>query len=417
MTKYTEFSRQYEKFKAQALTLNLTRGKPSIDQIELSDELDGVLEGDFFSKDGSDTRNYGGLKGVPEARELGSHLLSIPSERVIAGGNSSLHLMYMVVELLAHRGLAGVPLLRNSNACAICPVPGYDRHFAMTEYLGFKMVNVSMSPEGPDMDAVEAMVRDDLSTSLLWCVPRHSNPTGYTFNDETVSRIAALPKLRRDNPDSPFYVLWDNAYAVHDFKEPSPKLANLDELAMSHGTQDRIIQFASTSKITFAGSGVGFIGSSKSLLADFERHLSMRTVGFDKVNQLRQARFLQNGNLLKAHMQQLAAIVRPKFELVQAVLDQELGNYNPPIATWTKPTGGYFISLDLLPGNANKVVAAAKDAGLALTPAGATFPYGKDPNDSNIRIAPTYASYDEVQIAVELLATCVQMVHASTSSS
>ena len=414
MTKHTEFSRQYEKFKSRGLTLNLTRGKPGTDQIQLSDDLDGAIGGNYFSVDGSDTRNYGGLKGIPEARELGSQLLGVPSERVIAGGNSSLHLMYMVVELLAHRGLLGVPLLRNSNARAVCPVPGYDRHFAMTEYLGFKMVNVSMHPEGPDMDTLEAMVQNDLNTSLLWCVPRHSNPTGYTFSDETVARIAALPNLRRDRPDHPFYVLWDNAYAVHDFKEPTPKLANLDELAMALGTEDRVIQFASTSKITFAGAGVGFVGSSTALLADFERHLGKRTVGFDKVNQLRQARFLQNGNRLKSHMEKHAAIIRPKFEFVQAVLAQELGKYDPPIAAWTEPTGGYFISLDVMPGNAKTVVAAAKDAGLALTPAGATFPYGTDPNDTNIRVAPTFASVDEVQIAVELLTTCIQMVHAST---
>lgn len=414
MTKPTEFSRHYERLKCQGLTLNLERGKPGHDQIQLSDGLDGVLEGNFFSLDGSDTRNYGGLRGIPEARELGAQLLGITSERVIAGGNSSLHLMSMMVELLAHRGLVGVPLLRNSNACAICPVPGYDRHFSMTDYLGFKMVNVSMHAEGPDMDAVEALVRNDLNTRLLWCVPRHSNPTGYTYSAETVSRVAALPNLRREQTEHPFYVLWDNAYAVHDFKEPTPKLANLDELAMAHGTEDRIIQFASTSKITFAGAGVGFVGSSKTLLDEFLRHVGKLTVGFDKVNQLRQARFLQQGKGLKAHMKKHAAIVGPKFEIAQSVLSEELGSLDTPIASWTKPTGGYFISLDVVPGQAKKVVAAAKEAGLSLTPAGATFPYGNDPNDANIRIAPTYASVDEVQAAMELLTTCVKLVHASS---
>ena len=414
MTNYSEYLSKYEEFKSQKLTLNLVRGKPGIDQIQLSNELDGVLDGNYFSEDGSDTRNYGGLRGIPEVRKLGACLLGVPKERVIAGGNSSLHLMYLVLELLAHRGLAGPPLLRNSNTSALCPVPGYDRHFDMTEYLGFKMVNVSMHPAGPDMDAIEALVRSDLNTSVLWCVPRHSNPTGYTYCDETVDRIAALPNLRRRHPDNPFYVLWDNAYAVHDFKEPIPKLANLDELANAHGTEDRILQFASTSKITFAGAGVGFVGSSSILLDDFEWHLGMRTVGFDKVNQLRQARFLQNGMALNTHMKKQAAIVGPKFEVAQNVLAQELGDFDPPIASWTEPTGGYFISLDVANGTAKTVVKVAKEAGLALTPAGATFPYGQDPNDANIRIAPTYASVDEVQIAMELLTTCIKLVHAST---
>ncbi|MCY3541203.1 MAG: aminotransferase class I/II-fold pyridoxal phosphate-dependent enzyme [Gammaproteobacteria bacterium] len=414
MTELTEFSRKYEEFKSRNLTLNLVRGKPGKDQIQLSNDLDGVLEGNYFSRDGTDTRNYGGLWGIPEARDLGACLLGVPSERVIAGGNSSLHLMYMALDLLAHRGLAGPPLLRNSKACGICPVPGYDRHFSMTEYLGFKMSNVPMQVHGPDMDAIEALVQNDINTSLLWCVPRHSNPTGYTYSDETVKRIAALPNLRRGRPESPFYVLWDNAYAVHDFKEPTPKLANLDELAIAQGTEDRIIQFASTSKITFAGAGVGFIGSSSTLLADFERHIGMRTVGFDKVNQLRQARFLQNGKGLQAHMKRQAAIIGPKFEIVQQVLTQELGNLDPQIASWTEPTGGYFISLNVPKGNAKRVVEVAKEAGLALTPAGATFPYGRDPDDANIRIAPTYASVDEVKIAMELLTTCVRLVHAST---
>ena len=414
MTRLTEFSRKYEEFKSRNLSLNLERGKPGSDQIQLSEDLDGVLEGNYISIDGTDTRNYGGLRGIPEARELGAVLLGIPSERVIAGGNSSLHLMYMALELLAHRGLAGPPLLRNSNASVICPVPGYDRHFSMTEYLGFTMLNVPMDASGPDMDAVEARVQNDINTSLLWCVPRHSNPTGCTYSDETVARIAALPNLRRGQPDNPFYVLWDNAYAVHDFKEPAPKLANLDELAAAQGTEDRIVQFASTSKITFAGAGVGFISSSSTLLADFEGHLGMRTVGFDKVNQLRQARFLQNGKGLSAHMKKQAAIIGPKFEVAQLVLAKELGNLDPQVASWTEPTGGYFISLDVPKGNAKRVVEVAKEAGLALTPAGATFPYGRDPNDANIRIAPTFASVDEVQIAMELLTTCVRLVHAST---
>lgn len=413
MTQRTEYLHQYEKFKSQGLTLNLERGKPGTEQIELSDGLDGILQGNYFTEDGTDTRNYGGLRGITEARELGAHLLNMPSERVIAGGNSSLHLMSMVVELLAYRGLGEVPLRRNSRARVICPVPGYDRHFSLTDYHGFEMLNVSMHPSGPDMDAIETLVQEDPNTCLLWCVPKHSNPTGHTFSDETVDRIAALPNLRRGQSDHPFYVLWDNAYTVHDFKEPVPRLANIDELAIAMGTEDKIIQFASTSKITFAGSGVGFVGASRTTIDRIVQHLSKCTVGFDKVNQLRQARFLLNGKGLKEHMKKHAAIVAPKFATVQHVLNQELGNLEPQMASWTDPTGGYFVSLEVSPGNAKSVVAAAKGAGLALTPAGATYPYGTDPNDSNIRIAPTFATLDEVETAMKLLTTCIKLVHAS----
>ncbi len=405
---------KYERLRQQSFSFNLVRGKPGSDQIALSNGLDGVLDGDYIAEDGTDTRNYGGLLGIPEARQLGSHLLDVPADRVIAGGNSSLHLMYITADLLVNRGLTNDPLGAQDNPTAICPVPGYDRHFALTDYLGVRMVNVGMDEQGPKMDEVEEMVKNDLSTCMIWCVPKHSNPTGCTYSDEAVKRIAALPNLRKDTPDHPFYVLWDNAYSVHDFEEPATVLSSLDVSAQRQGTEDFIIKFGSTSKITFAAAGVGFLGSSSKVIDAIEKNLSSMTVGFDKVNQLRQARFLQNGKRVSAHMKKHAEILRPKFRAVLGALESELGNLEG--IRWTQPTGGYFVSLDVTPGTASKVVSAAKAAGLALTPAGATFPYGHDPDDTNIRIAPTFASLAEVESAMEILTTCVKMVTRETST-
>ena len=408
MSQFSVLQDHYTRLQRHQLSLDLTRGKPATEQVQLCDRLDGILQGDYQSIDGTDTRNYGGLRGIPEARQLGSHLLNIPVERVIAGGNSSLQLMYIVVDHMLNRGLVGPALRDRKKNVAICPVPGYDRHFFLCNYFGFEMINVGMDENGPDMDVLEDLVRHDHSTSFLWCVPKHSNPSGCTYSKETINRLAALPNLRRDHPESPFYVLCDNAYAVHDFLDTAPTLPNLDERARYHGTQDRVVQFASTSKITFAGAGVSFIGSSEEILNDFQKALAAITVGFDKVNQLRHARFLNNGEGLTAHMQRHAEILRPKFAAVQQALESELGNLG--VADWTQPSGGYFVSLDVLPGMAKDVVSAAKECGLALTPAGATFPYGFDPEDKNIRIAPTFATLSQVAQAMEILTVCVRLV-------
>ncbi|MDE0645560.1 MAG: aminotransferase [Gammaproteobacteria bacterium] len=401
---------RYANLQSHQMSLDLTRGKPGTEQLDLCNGLDGVLEGDYTSLDGIDTRNYGGLRGIRDARLVGQRLLDIPEERVIAGGNSSLQLMYITVDQILNRGLVGSALKTRTKNIAICLVPGYDRHFHLCKYFGIEMVNAAMDENGPDMDYVETLVRDNPATSLLWCVPKHSNPTGCTFSDEVIDRLAALPKIREADPDNPFYVLCDNAYAVHDFLDSAQPLPNLDDRARYHGTQDRVIQFASTSKITFAGAGVGFIGGSEKVLAEFERAIGAISVGFDKVNQLRHARFLDYGSGVTAHMRKHAEILRPKFAAVQRALETELGNLG--VATWTQPTGGYFVSLDVPSGMAKKVVQAAKDCGLALTPAGATFPYGNDPDDKNIRIAPTYATLEQVEAAMEILTVCVKLVVA-----
>ncbi|MCY4144551.1 MAG: aminotransferase class I/II-fold pyridoxal phosphate-dependent enzyme [Gammaproteobacteria bacterium] len=410
MSELEQLQQRYEDLRAQGLSLNLTRGKPGAEQLDLSDDLDGILEGNYESDDGGDTRNYGGIRGIPEIREIGGHILGLDSSNVIAAGNSSLQLMYYLVDQLVSQGLAGPPLRSKPSITAICPVPGYDRHFTLTDRLGIEMVNVSMTDDGPNMDEVEELVRNELSTSFMWCVPKHSNPTGCTYSPSTVDRIAALPAIRNEKPDAPFYVLWDNAYALHDFADATAELESINERGLVHGTQDRIVQFGSTSKMTFAGGGVAFLGGSDAILDGFEQYLSAATVGFDKVNQLRHARFFRDEAGLRAHMSNHARILKPKFEAVQQGLTRELGNRG--IAKWTQPTGGYFVSLDVNSGLASKVVDLAQLAGLSLTPAGATFPYGNDPNDSNIRIAPTFATLEEVVAAIEILGVCVRLVAA-----
>ncbi len=402
--------REFEAVRARNLSLNLTRGKPSGAQVSLSDSLDGILEGDFICSDGMDARNYGGLRGIPECRNLGSYLTDYPAERVIAAGNSSLHLMYLVLETIVNAGLAGSSALRGSPCRAICPVPGYDRHFAATEYLGVEMICVDLNEDGPDMDQVEDLVKEDPTTSLLWCVPKHSNPTGCTYSDDVVERIAKLPLLRDDSPTSPFFVLWDNAYAAHDFSDKPVHLSSIHDCAVAAGTLDRIVAFASTSKITHAGAGVAFLASGDRVLNDLEARLSVMIIGFDKVNQLRHARFLPNRESLSEHMKKHAAIVRPLFEATETGLQERLGNTE--LATWTQPDGGYFVSLDVLPGLAKEVIALAGSAGLQLTAAGATYPYGKDPADANIRIAPTFASLEEVEAAISIVGMSVQLAAA-----
>ena len=402
--------REFAEVTARNLSLNLTRGKPSTAQVALSDSLDGILQGDFTCSDGMDARNYGGLRGIPECRELGSYLTDYPANLVIAGGNSSLQLMYLVLETIVHTGLAGSESLRGRPCKAICPVPGYDRHFAATEYLGIEMVSVDLNDNGPDMDQVEELVLHDPTTSIIWCVPKHSNPTGCTYSEAVVERIAKLPLLRDGSRNNPFFVLWDNAYAAHDFGDEPVQLASIYDHAKEVGTLDRTVAFASTSKITHAGSGVAFLASGERVLSDLEARLSVMIIGFDKVNQLRHARFLPSRARLYEHMRKHAAIVRPLFEATERGLQERLGNSG--LATWTQPKGGYFVSLDVPKGLAKEVVALAGSAGLQLTAAGATFPYGKDPNDANIRIAPTFASLEEVETAVSVIGMSVQLAAA-----
>ena len=400
----TSLAQEYNLVAGNKLSLNLSRGKPGAEQLALSEGLDGTINGDYRAADGTDTRNYGEIRGITDARELGAELLGVPPEAIIAGGNSSLFLMHLTVSTALQYGLWGDARSWSAHAepKVLTPVPGYDRHFALTEALGIGMVNVAMGANGPDVDQARALVKDDASIKGIWCVPKYSNPTGCVYDDATVEALAALPgEAAADD----FVVLWDNAYAVHDLVSPAPTLASLHDAAAAAGTSDHIVQFASTSKITFAGGGVAFVSSSDSVLDALQKRLSFMMIGPDKVNQLRHARFLRGR--LHEHMAQHAEILRPKFDLVENVLSAELGDLG--IAEWTKPEGGYFVSLDLRPGLAAQVVEMAADVGLTLTPAGATYPYGEDPGDRNVRIAPTFADLDELKTAMQVLTLCVKL--------
>ena len=396
-------SQQYAELQAQGLKLDLTRGKPSAQQLDLADALDGILAGDYQAPD-ADTRNYGGLRGILSARELGAELLGTDVKNTLAGGSSSLTLMFMVLlnqyqfgcrdEASAWRHLKAPKML--------CPVPGYDRHFSITEKLGIEMINVTMNDDGPDMDQVEALIKADDEIIGMWCVPKYSNPTGTVYSDAVVDRIAKLGLIA--NPS--FRVMWDNAYAVHDLVENPPELSNITERCAAHGTQDSVWQFASTSKITFASAGISFFASSEANVLNFEKLYGVSTIGPDKVNQLRTIKLLPDLASMKAHMQKHSAILKPRFDAVLEALDNELGK---EFGTWTRPQGGYFVSLDTKPGLAKNVVELADAAGVKLTAAGAPFPYGKDPENCNIRISPSFPPLHELETAMKVLVTCVKL--------
>jgi DNA-binding transcriptional MocR family regulator len=396
---------QYDALGKKGLALDLTRGKPCTGQVALSDGLDGILQGDYKAADGTDTRNYGGLEGLPEARALFGSVLGLGAEETLVGGNSSLTMMYQVVEFALSEGLRGPGTAwGNSDSVKfLCPVPGYDRHFAICEHLGIEMIPVPMLDSGPDMDKAEALVSQDESIKGIWCVPRFSNPTGCVYDDPTVERMAQLPKIAGDN----FLVMWDNAYAVHSLYEDAPALAPIDRYCREHGTMDNVFQFGSTSKVTLAGAGVAFLGSSRQNLAALTKHLGYQMIGPDKVNQLRHVRFLRDQDTLAAHMAGHAGFIRPRFETVLAALESELAGTG--MGSWTHPRGGYFISFDTLPGLASEVVRLAGAIGVKLTPAGATYPYGIDPGDSNIRLSPTFPDEQAVAEAVEAFILCVRI--------
>ena len=386
------------------LSLDLTRGKPAPDQLDLSNALDGILGGEYISESGIDTRNYGDLRGLPEARELGAEILGLDAEQIIAAGPSSLTLMYQAMDAAFHYGLSGPAWAEDAPVKAICPVPGYDRHFTITESFGVEMINVPMTADGPDMDRVEALVESDPSIKCMWCVPKHSNPSGCIYSPETVRRVAALA----NRASAGFIVLWDNAYAVHDFEFPAVDLDDVLAHAEECGTADHIVVFGSTSKITFAGAGVSFVAGSAATLDKLEARSSVMLIGYDKVNQMRHARFLRGR--VEAHMRAHADLVRPKFEAVDRILGASLDGLG--IAEWSRPRGGYFIVLDTIPGLAAEVVDLAGRIGVKLTPAGATHPYGRDPDDKTIRLAPTFASLDEVESATEVVALCIRLASA-----
>ncbi|MDR1765593.1 MAG: aminotransferase class I/II-fold pyridoxal phosphate-dependent enzyme [Lachnospiraceae bacterium] len=407
---------EFEGWKGKALKLDMSRGKPGKGQLDLSmGMLDTVGSGGpVASEDGTDTRNYGVLDGIPEAKGLFAGMLGVPEAQVIVFGSSSLNVMYDTVARSFTHGVMGaepwyLQAARTKDPIKfLCPAPGYDRHFAITEHFGIGMVNIPMTDEGPDMDMVERLVNSDEGVKGIWCVPKYSNPLGTSYSDETVRRFAALRPAAKD-----FRIYWDNAYCVHHlYPEADRQDSVLDiiEACAKAGNPDLVYEFASTSKLTFPGAGVAAMAASPANIADVKNHMKYQTIGNDKVNQLRQAKFLGDPENLAAHMQKHAAIIRPKFEAVLDALETQLGGLG--IARWTKPRGGYFISFEGLPGTAKAIVARCKEAGVVMTGAGATYPYGKDPDDSNIRIAPTFPSLGEITQAAQLFALCVKLVSA-----
>ncbi|WP_120313892.1 aminotransferase class I/II-fold pyridoxal phosphate-dependent enzyme [Mycobacterium alsense] len=391
----------YAELRAKKLALDLTRGKPSAEQLDLSNPLLS-LPGDVYrDAEGTDTRNYGGLHGLPELRAIFGELLGIPVQNLIAGNNSSLELMHdLVVFSLLHGGVDSPrPWKDEPSIKFLCPVPGYDRHFAITETMGIEMIPVPMLQDGPDVDLIEELVAADPTIKGMWTVPVFANPTGITYSWETARRLV---QMRTAAPD--FRLFWDNAYAVHTLTHDFVRQVDVLGLAATAGNPNRPYIFASTSKITFAGAGVSFFGGSLGNIAWYLQYASKKSIGPDKVNQLRHLRFFGDADGVRLHMQRHQQILAPKFALTAEILEKRLGGSK--IASWTDPQGGYFISLDVLPGTARRTVALAKDAGIAVTEAGATFPYRKDPDDKNIRIAPTFPSLPDLRDAVDGLATC-----------
>ena len=407
--KLTELIKEYEAYKAQGLKLDMSRGKPGADQLSLSDDVLQSIQSsaDCFAADGTDCRNYGGLNGLAEVRALFGGILDMPADCVIIGGNSSLNLMYdTMLRAYTHGVKKGAkPWSKYEKISFLCPAPGYDRHFGITEYLGINMINVPMTAEGPDMDVIDAYIKNDDTIKGIWCVPRFSNPTGITYSDAVVKRFAAL-KPKADD----FRVFWDDAYAVHSLDNEYPRLFNVIKEAEKFGNEDLFYIFTSTSKITFAGAGIAAMACSPRNITAVLDGLKWQTIGYDKLNQLRHAKALPNLDVVRKRMEQHAEIIRPKFEAVLKAFDEKLTGLAD--VEWTIPTGGYFISLDVPTGTAKRVVAMAKEAGVTLTPAGATFPYGKDPNDRNIRIAPTFPTVEELNKALDILCCCVKIVVA-----
>lgn len=398
---------KFEEAKAKGLKLNMSRGKPSTAQLEISRGLLDVINStsDLNSVSGDDCCNYGLMDGIPEAKKLFAELLEVAPENVMVYGNSSLNIMYDTISRAYTHGVQGnTPWCRLEQVKFLCPVPGYDRHFAVTQRFGVEMINIPMDENGPDMDLVEKYVNNDPAVKGIWCVPKYSNPAGSTYSEETVKRMAALKPAAAD-----FRIYWDNAYAFHhlyeDVQDTIPEI--LSECAKA-GNPDMVYEFCSTSKISFPGSGVAALISSVANLDEARAQMAFQTIGHDKLNQLRHVRFFKDAQGVREHMKKHAEFMRPKFETVLAVLERELGGLE--IGNWIRPRGGYFISFNALPGCAKEIVAKAKDAGLVLTGAGATYPYGKDPEDSNIRIAPTYPTPQELEVAGDIFVLSVKLV-------
>ena len=393
---------EYEKLRSLHLTLDMSRGKPGAVNMDLSEKMFDLVGNDtgFKNIDGIDCRNYGGLDGLHELKILFSKILEVPEDQIIVGGNSSLNMMYDTIAQAMTHGFGGKPWLLQGNLKFLCPVPGYDRHFAIAEYFGFELIPVEMDENGPDMDAIEEYVKDP-SVKGIWCVPKYSNPEGITYSDEVVRRFANLKPAAKD-----FRIFWDNAYVVHDLYDEGDKLLNIYDECVKAGNPDLPLIFASTSKITFPGAGVAVEAASPNNVAMLKGRMKFQTIGPDKLNQLRHSRLLRSMSDLKAHMKRHADCIRPKFESVLNAFNESLASTG--IAHWTNPKGGYFISLYVLDGCAKRTEQLCANAGLVLTPAGAAYPYGNDPKDSNLRIAPTYPSAEEIEIASKVLCAAVR---------
>lgn len=403
-TEYEKLKKEYDAFRSMGLSLDLSRGKPNTEQLDHSQQMlnQPRPKEECFSESGIDCRNYGVLDGLPEMRRLFGDLLGIAPERILIGGNSSLQMMY---DALARSMLFGTPdsdgpWYEVKGRKWLCVTPGYDRHFAITEAMGFEMINVPMTKDGPDMDLVEELVRDPLVKGI-WCVPKYSNPTGNTYSDETVRRLAKMECGAKD-----FRIFWDNAYAVHDFDESGDTLLDIFAEAEKCGTADRVLCFCSTSKITFPGGGVAMLAATEHNLAFVRARMTVQTIGYDKLNQLRHVQYFKDADGVRSHMLSLGAMIRRKFDIALSAL-HALDAYG--VCEYTEPRGGYFISLDMTVGSATRVFNLMRDAGVTLTKVGATFPYGRDPEDKNLRLAPTYPSDEELALAMQILTVAVRL--------
>lgn len=407
LEEYERLKKEYEAYQAEGLKLDISRGKPSREQLDLSMGMLDTLysEVDYMSENGIDTRNYGCLTGLPEAKRLMADVMETQPENVIIFCDSSLNIMYdLVSKAMTHGIMGSTPWCKLDQVKFLCPVPGYDRHFAITEYFGIEMINIPMDDNGPDMDLVEKYVSEDASVKGIWCVPKYSNPGGIVYSDEVVKRFANLKPAAKD-----FRIFWDNAYNVHHLDMDHPRvIPELLTLCEQAGNPDMVYKFGSFSKISFSGSSIAALATSEANIADVTKQMSVQTIGHNKINQLRHARYFVNAEGVWKHMAKQAELIRPKFEIVRETLHRELSGLG--VGTWTDPEGGYFLMFDTLPGCAKKVVQMMKEAGVVMTGAGATYPYHKDPADTNIRIAPTYASLDELTKAMQIFTVVVKLV-------